>query len=255
MPVSPSQKTKAFTLIELLVVIAIIAILAALLLPVLASAKETARRASCMSNLRQEGVALQIYANDNNNKVMDLRYSPAWTFGPYPHSFGHGAWPWDLDVAYIGAMWQNGANNQNIYYCPSNPGFNVTNTWDFDTVYNGHNPPTFRITDYVWFLPGIPGVAANRIYEPPTVLGNVANRPSDTIIGMDVVASDPNTKSFAVISVGGLPPNIVQQTSHLQGRSPAGANTLYLDSHVAWQKYLYLTQTFGGGSSVPLFYY
>jgi prepilin-type N-terminal cleavage/methylation domain-containing protein/prepilin-type processing-associated H-X9-DG protein len=255
MPVSISRNDKAFTLIELLVVIAVIAILAALLLPALAAAKETARRGSCLNNLKQEGIALQIYANDNNNKVMDLRYPPAWNVGPYPHNFGHGAWPWDLDVAYINALWQNGANNQNIYYCPSNPGFDVTNTWDFDTVYNGHNPPTFRITDYVWFLPGTPSVAANRVYEPATVLGVVTNRASDVAIGMDVVASDPTTKSFAVITVGGLPPNIVQRTSHLVGKTPAGGNTLYLDGHADWRKYLFMTRTFGGGSSEPLFYY
>src|SRR5262245_32017177 len=55
----------AFTLIELLVVVAIIAILASLLLPVLSRAKERGRRAKCMSNLRQIGVGLKMYASDH----------------------------------------------------------------------------------------------------------------------------------------------------------------------------------------------
>jgi prepilin-type N-terminal cleavage/methylation domain-containing protein/prepilin-type processing-associated H-X9-DG protein len=64
-PASSERAKGGFTLIELLVVIAIIAILAALLLPVLAKAKQVAQRAACESNLRQLGLATQLYWNDN----------------------------------------------------------------------------------------------------------------------------------------------------------------------------------------------
>src|SRR4051794_3801779 len=59
----------AFTLIELLVVIGVIGILAALLLPAFSRGKESARGISCLSNLHQIGIGLQLYVGDNANRL------------------------------------------------------------------------------------------------------------------------------------------------------------------------------------------
>jgi prepilin-type N-terminal cleavage/methylation domain-containing protein/prepilin-type processing-associated H-X9-DG protein len=76
------HQRRGFTLIELLVVIAIIAILAAILFPVFAKAREKAREASCLSNVKQIALAVLMYQNDYDGFVPLIFYDPPRTYWP-----------------------------------------------------------------------------------------------------------------------------------------------------------------------------
>src|SRR6478672_5991246 len=75
------RKQNGFTLIELLVVIAIIAILAAILFPVFARAREKARQTSCLSNLKQIGLAFLMYNQDYDETIRKAMIGGAWFAG------------------------------------------------------------------------------------------------------------------------------------------------------------------------------
>jgi len=109
-PVRPRPAPRrAFTLIELLVVIAIIAILAAILLPVLGQAKKRAWTIQCVSNLRQIGVAMKMFADDNNQFFPESGGDIYW--GATDPNTGKASWMEQI----VGNV-----QNTNVYNCPAN---------------------------------------------------------------------------------------------------------------------------------------
>ena len=113
--VGKAREFAGFTLIELLVVVAVISLLAAILFPVFARARENARRASCMSNLKQMGLGVMMYVQD-----YDEKYPPAYIPAPGPSPDGQTA-PWSSSLW----LWQQiiypYTKSSQIYRCPSNP--------------------------------------------------------------------------------------------------------------------------------------
>src|SRR5207302_1341608 len=156
-----SIKQRAFTLIELLVVIAIIAILAAILFPVFAQARDKARQASCLSNAKQFGLALVMYAQDYDEILPQTYY--------YVNANGVGRFHWT-------AMLRPYVRNIDVFRCTSDTAPTPRDT--SAGFLDDQAPAISYITNYA-VMPawdGLPAVGLPQVSIPADVIAFVEKR-------------------------------------------------------------------------------
>jgi prepilin-type N-terminal cleavage/methylation domain-containing protein len=219
------RKRAGFTLIELLVVISIISILAAMLMPVFAQARESARQTSCLNNMKQQGTALTLYVQDYDETLPPMKAgtqnaSPAW----HSHETG-----W---AAALGAY----AKNDKIFQCPD-----ATGAMGPANNCPGSNGPAYNPIDYginqaiTWDNPGggYPLLDLSKIQYP-----------AGMVVLMETDRADPTGCAGGLLyqDWNGLP--YKRAVRHRDGSFFA-----FSDGHAKWLKKEQLKPTSNGGQN------
>ncbi len=211
---------RGFTLIELLVVIAIIAILAAILFPVFARARERARQTACLSNAKQMGLAVMMYAQDYD-EVYPARQRPL------EHPFEINGYTHSSAILWYAAIWPYFVNTD-IFNCPSAR----------DVVWRGQYTGNTRY--------GINTMIAgnNTAYSMAEIV-----RPAETII----IGESDWTRSTA--DHGWSNSWMLHATPHpsrfIPQRHNNGANIIFCDGHAKWVP-ISLDPNYTGTGEVPM---
>jgi prepilin-type N-terminal cleavage/methylation domain-containing protein/prepilin-type processing-associated H-X9-DG protein len=220
---------RAFTLIELLVVIAIIAILAAILFPVFSQAKEAAKKANCLSNLRQVGTAFVMYETDYDDRLPDRRDLKSSLPGGYrPWA----TWPpSDPRAGWAAVTLQPYTKNDDLWICPSAQGTFSSALQVRQSI--SSLPGAKQTTYWLW-----------RFDRPddPVPLDNFWGKTDDQAVTDLIAANNPQAgipSGVADVEMAvdpyfpktnpTTPPEVRGKAVHAGGR-----NRLFLDGHAKW---------------------
>jgi len=258
MPASapPTAPHQGFTLIELLVVIAIIAILAAMLLPALAQTKARADKALCASNMRQWGVAVQMYAADSQDYFPDntLAYHLSWCSTNVANFWKQYLIPQQKQ--------KNEKDKFHVVFCPTDKWHRVADLWRNDDASSESKPiltgyfylPYRLVTaDWDYKVTGI-----DEWHSRKKLGGEWSGAPIliDRLQGTG--NSDSKGKVLGVIDWYTTDAGKKIPTACHRGQkgAPYGGNFLFEDGHVAWyqRNAIELGSRSPGGSGWQLFY-
>lgn len=241
------MKIRAFTLIELLVVIAIIAILAAILFPVFAQAKVSAKQVVCASNMRQLGMGMMMYLGDNDDQwVPSAIWSPMPGFASQQIWIGYDNNNYGLDGGFFGHVYEPARNpprpggidpylkNHGIKRCPMMP-----QAWQSAYAYNFFNPayssayysrnPNARGNE---FGPGNKGYSfIGGAFNMTAARGSEVQEPAETLAAWEHLARVPMCNFLQSPDWLDSPPQTASLRAHFHFLHRGGANVLWCDGH------------------------